>query len=111
MYDFHYNVMKSRYGKNINLLFTDTDSLMYEIFTEDIYQDMMTFKDYFDTSAYDVENKLHSTVNKKVVGKMKDELSGKCFIQIGIPAYLISNHKYKIHVELSMKQFFINTEI
>lgn len=45
MYDFHYNVMKPRYGKNINLLFTDTDSLMYEIFTEDIYQDMMTFKE------------------------------------------------------------------
>ena len=37
MYDFHYNVMTPRYGNNLHLLFNDTDSLMYEIFTDDIY--------------------------------------------------------------------------
>lgn len=42
---------------------------------------------------------------------MKDELSGKCLIQIDIPTYLFSNNKYKIHVELSMKLFFINTDL
>lgn len=76
MYDFHYNVMKPKYGDNLNLLFTDTDSLMYEIFTDNIYQDMTTFRDYFDTSGYDSKHPLYSTTNKKVVGKMKDELSG-----------------------------------
>ena len=79
MYDFHYNVMKPKYGDNLNLLFTDIDSLMYQIFTDDIYGDMMTFQDYFDTSGYDSKHPLYSTVNKKVVGKMKDELSGKLF--------------------------------
>ena len=80
MYDFHYKVMKPKYGDNLNLLFTDTDSVMYEIFTEDIYEDMIAFQDYFDTSGYDPKHPLYSTVNKKVVGKMKDELSGtsKC---------------------------------
>ena len=36
MYDFHYNIIKPLYGENAKLLFTDTDSLMYEITTEDV---------------------------------------------------------------------------
>ena len=79
MYDFHYNVMTPRYGSNLNLLFTDTDSLMYEIFTDDIYQDMTQFQDYFDTSDYDSNHPLYSVKNKKIPGKMKDELAGKHF--------------------------------
>lgn len=84
MYDFHYKVMKPKYGDNLHLLFTDTDSLMYEIFTKDIYEDMMEFHDYFDTSGYDSKHPLYSSVNKKVVGKMKDELSGKLFFSFMI---------------------------
>lgn len=76
MYDFHYNVMKPKYGDNLNLLFTDTDSLMYQIYTTDIYRDMMYFLDYFDTSGYNKNHPLYSTTNKKLVGKMKDELAG-----------------------------------
>ena len=40
MYDFHYNIIKPLYGENAKLLFTDTDSLMYEITTEDVYKDL-----------------------------------------------------------------------
>ena len=57
MYDFHYNVMTPRYGSNLNLLFTNTDSLMYEMFI-DAYQDMKQFQDYFDTSDYDPNHPL-----------------------------------------------------
>ena len=42
MYDFHYNYIKVKYGKNAKLLFADTNSLMYEIHTEDFYKDIST---------------------------------------------------------------------
>ncbi|CAC5426556.1 unnamed protein product [Mytilus coruscus] len=76
MYDFHYNMMTTRYASNLNLLFTDTDSLLYEIFTDDIYQDMKQFHDYFDTSEYESSYPLYNVKYKKVPGKMKDELAG-----------------------------------
>ncbi len=44
MYDFHYNVMKPRYNENIELVMTDTDSLVYKISTEDFYKDMYEMK-------------------------------------------------------------------
>ncbi|CAG2205034.1 unnamed protein product [Mytilus edulis] len=79
MYEFHYKVMKPQYGDKINLLFTDTDSLCYEILTDDVYEDMKPIKDLFDTSNYGSFNKtkhLFSSKYKKVVGKFKDELGG-----------------------------------
>lgn len=76
MYDFHYNKIKKKYGTKAKLLFTDTDSLCYSFETDDIYQDMIKNKDWFDTSDYDPKHPLHSTLNKKVLGKMKDETNG-----------------------------------
>ena len=44
MYEFHYDYIKIEYGSNSRLLFTDTDSLMFEIKTEDVYKDFRTIK-------------------------------------------------------------------
>ena len=76
MYDFHYSYIKNKYGQQAKLLFTDTDSLCYEITTEDIYKDMFQDASLFDTSDYPTDHLLHSTSNKKVLGKMKDECAG-----------------------------------
>ncbi|XP_067126115.1 uncharacterized protein [Centruroides vittatus] len=78
MYDFHYNIMKPKYGDNIKLLYQDTDSYIYDIKTDDFYQDMKGMIDYFDTSDYPENNQYGiPRVNKKVLGKMKDENNGK----------------------------------
>ena len=74
MYDFHYNYMKKTYGEKAQLLFTDTDSLCYDVTTDDIYEDMMLSKDLFDFSGYPKDHRLYDTSNKKIIGKMKDEL-------------------------------------
>ena len=80
MYDFHYNYIKPKYGENVKLLFTDTDSLMYEIKTKDIYEDISAnVERMFDTSNYPKEHPsgIPTGKNKKVIGMMKDECSGK----------------------------------
>ena len=76
MYDFHYSYIMSKYGLNAKLLFTDTDSLCYQIQTDDIYHDMAQDSHLFDTSDYPIEHPLYNTTNKKVLGKMKDECCG-----------------------------------
>jgi hypothetical protein len=77
MYDFHYNVMKKKYGANLTLLFTDTDSLCYSIETDDFYKDISSLSSHFDFSDYPPAHPLYSIANKKVVGKFKDETSGR----------------------------------
>ena len=52
MFDFHHNYIKKKYGDIAKLLFTDTDSLTYEIEAEDVYKDFWNDKDIFDNSDY-----------------------------------------------------------
>ena len=77
MYDFHYNHMMEKYGpERAKLLFIDTDSLTYHITAEDLYQDMKEDQHLYDTSNYSKDHFLFSEVNKKVIGKFKDETGG-----------------------------------
>ena len=67
MYEFHYNYIKKKYGPKATLLMTDTDSLMYEIHTENFFEDIWEdIKDKFDTSNF--ENSKLPRHNKKVRG-------------------------------------------
>ena len=80
MFDFHYNYIKEKYGNRVELLFTDTDSLMYEIKTKDFYLDISPdIKSKFDTSDYPPNHKsgIPTGFNKKVIGMFKDEVAGK----------------------------------
>ena len=76
MYNFHYNYIKNKYEEKAKLLFTDTDSLTYEIEAEDVYQDFWNDKDLFDNSDYSENSKYFNKTNKKVIGKFKDEAAG-----------------------------------
>ena len=50
MYEFYYNNIKNKYDNKSKLLFEDADSLMYEIKTEDVYEDYSSDKEMFDFS-------------------------------------------------------------
>jgi hypothetical protein len=92
MYDFWYNHIKRKYGDRAKLCYTDTDSLIIEIETEDVYADMIEDADLYDFSDYPEEHPLLEKLppdqwiihpdgsrelkNKKVIGKWKDEFAG-----------------------------------
>ena len=92
MYDFYYNHMMKKYGpEKAKLLFTDTDSLTYQVYTEDLYQDMKHDLQLYDTSNYPKDHFLYSTANKKVIGKFKDETGGLPITEwIGLRAKMYS---------------------
>jgi hypothetical protein len=77
LYDFHYNIMKPKYGVNIQLLMTDTDSFVYKIKTEDFYADMKGKKEHYDMSEYSKESGLYDGENKKVLEILKMNLPMK----------------------------------
>ena len=94
MFDFHYKYIKPKYGSKAKLLFTDTDSFLYEIQTEDFYKDISgDVKNRFDTSDYPEGHPsgIPTGINKKVLGMFKDEAAGKIIKEfVGLRAKLYS---------------------
>ena len=76
MYEFHYDYIENKYHSKSKLLFTYTDSLMYEIKTEDVYENFSSNKEMFDFSNYSTKSNHYDNSNKLVIGKMKDETGG-----------------------------------
>ena len=80
MFEFWYDYLKPMYGDKIRLCYTDTDSFIMHIKTDDFYKDINNDVDkWFDTSNYDINDNrpLEIGKNKKVLGKFKDERGGK----------------------------------
>ena len=75
MYKYDYQYIKNKF--DAKLLFTNTDSLVYEIKKVDVYEDFYKDKYLFDFSEYSSDSKFFNPVNKKVIGKTKDEFKGK----------------------------------
>jgi hypothetical protein len=74
MQDFHYNFMQKKFDpKNVEVLFTDTDSLCYHIKNEDPYKVIAENKYMFDLASYPKDHELYDPTNNKVIGKFKDE--------------------------------------
>ena len=91
VYRFHYDFMRSKVDQ-CKLLYTDTDSLVYEVTDTDIYDVMYYNINEFDTSDYEQYNIYNlPRVNKKCVGKMKDECNGKLMLEfVGLRSKMYS---------------------
>ena len=100
MFDFHYNYIRKKYGDKAELLFTDTDSLMYLIQTDDFYHDIKKdIKKKFDTSNYIINHpsRIKIGVNEMVVGIFKDVAGGnQIIIFIGLRPKL---YTYKVEIK------------
>ena len=97
MHELNYEDIKMKYGNNSRKLFTDTDSLMYEIKIQDVYEDFSNNKEMFDFSNYSAKSKYYDNSNKLVVGKMEDEtadLAIKEFVELKpkMYSYLVGNN-------------------
>ena len=80
MYKFWCDCIKPEYEDRAKLCYTDTDSFIIHIITEDFFEDIACdVKKWFDTSNYDENDKrpLPTGMNKRVYGFFKDELGGK----------------------------------
>ena len=73
MYQFHYDYVLKTFNAK---LFTDTDSLVYEIKNSSVYDQSFKDNHLFDFSGYPKDSVYYDDFNKKVLGKMKDELNG-----------------------------------
>ena len=83
-------------------MFTDTDSLCYEIKTDDVYKDLFQDKELFDNSDYSKNSEFFFDENKKVIGKMKDEAAGMVIKEfIGLRSKMYS---YEINNKTTKKK-------
>ena len=83
MHEFQYDYVKQKYNEKAKLCYMDTDSFIAYIKTDDIYKDIVEdVETRFYTSNYEseynsIDRALAKGKNEKVIGLMKDELSGK----------------------------------
>ena len=76
MQKIHYDYIKNKYGVNWRLLFTHTESLMYEMKTKDVFEDFNKYEEMFDFRNFSSKSKYYDLSSKLIVGEMKDEISG-----------------------------------
>lgn len=91
MYDFHHNYFKLKYGEKAKLLFTDADSLFYEIETKDANKNFWVNKNMFDNSGYPTDSPYHDVKNKNVIERFIDEAAGVPIVEfVGLRSKMYS---------------------
>uniref|UniRef100_A0A158P533 DNA-directed DNA polymerase n=2 Tax=Tetranychus urticae TaxID=32264 RepID=A0A158P533_TETUR len=82
MYKLHYDFFKRKYGDKLSLIYTDTDSFIYNIQTDDLCADLKELDFLMDFSDYPREHTLFDEVNKKKLGFLKDEMNGEIIDEV-----------------------------
>ena len=91
MYQFWYDHLKNRYNNKVELIYTDTDSFIIHVETDDIYKDMLEDKNLYDFSEYPIDHPNYNIKNNKILGKFKDELKSKIITEfIGLKPKMYS---------------------
>lgn len=120
LYIWHYDKIKTWYNNNNSLTcYTDTDSLIYQIKTKNIYADLVKHENDFDFSDYNplnlINGFLYSENNRKVIGKMKDEAKGKIlysFVGIAPEVYsIIGESDLKVKKAKGVKSKLISNRL
>ena len=87
------------------MLFADTDSLTYETKSENVYEELLKWKDLFDFSNYPKDLNFFDETNKKVIGKMKYEFSGVNVIEfVGLKSKMHSMKKLMVKNVIQEKE-------
>ena len=111
IYRFFYDVLKKEFGDDVSLLYTDTDSILISVKTNNFYEHIRNNPEEYDTSNYDIGN-IHGIVpNKSLVGRMKDEYAGtpiKNFYGSGAKAYCVNVGGDIIKRAKGVKKYVIN---
>lgn len=92
--------MKSLYGDKLRVCFSDNDSFLNLIETEDLNEDIKEYEHLFDTSDFPKQYVLYSKHNKKVLGKFKEELNGEAiseFVELRPKIYYYTNEGDEKH--------------
>ena len=91
MYEFHYKYTGKTYDNFAKLLFTETDSLVYEIETDHVDDDFYENKNLFDFKDYLEDSTFFHSVNKKIIVKMKEEVEEKIISEfVGLKSKMYS---------------------
>lgn len=114
LYNFFYDVIKSKFGDNASLLYTDTDSLIIKIYTDNFYDFIVQNPEKFDTSNYKEGNKFNIPKSPSVLGNMKDEFPEDPIISFygtGAKAYYIQSVSNELKKAKGVKKSVIKKEL
>ena len=113
MYDFHYNYIKRKYP-DLTLLFNYTDSLLYQIQTDDVYEYFYADKHLFNFWGYEKESPFYNDENKKVISRMKDELNKKIieeFVGLRAKTYSLKTKKEEMKKAKGVKSNVVKKDL
>ncbi|KAJ8967216.1 hypothetical protein NQ317_001325 [Molorchus minor] len=114
LYSFLYDIIKKQYGEKASLLYTDTDSLVLKVYTDNFYNYIMDNPDKFDTSNYESRNKFNIPKGVSVLGRMKDEFPADPIISFygtGAKAYHIQSTGKELKKAKGVKKSVIEQQL